>query len=107
MIFQGELQLALYARQLLPLSKKGFTDNLPLFIAEVKSYLYSKAHKPYKNTYRSLLLLVLLHQHIFMSIFKMRAKSSENSLKIQTLIKNIPVTKILSLKAEAFKTTMK
>lgn len=39
-----------------------------------------------------------------MSIFKMRAKPSKNSLKIQTLIKDIPVTKILSLKAEAFKT---
>lgn len=39
-----------------------------------------------------------------MSIFKMRVKSSENSLKIQ-ILKDIPVTKILSLKAEAFKTT--
>lgn len=37
----------------------------------------------------------------------MGATPLENSLKIQTLIKDMPVTKILPLKAEAFKTTMK
>lgn len=87
-------QFALYLRQLLSLSKKGFPDNLSLCIAKVKLHLYSKAHKPCQNTYRSLLLLVLTTRsglaHIYVNLYNEEKNHQKTHSKSKHLSKTFP-----------------